>query len=86
MTQDKCVYTVTLADKDAGIQLETVCTETTENNAEFEASITETESLTAIVTVHGDGYEIPVFEQKMNAVSGVSVDDADVSIGNSKFA
>jgi len=86
MTQDKCVYTITLSDSEAEAYLDEICTVTTQSRNNFEASVTEIDDRTVQVTVHGDGYEIPIFEQDIDALPNVCIADADVTIGGSKFA
>lgn len=86
MTQDKCIYTLTVSDEQLHGRIREFCHERTQNNDQFSATVTETTHDTCTVEVHGDTYEIPVFEEGLTSIDGVAVTNSEVSPGASQFA
>lgn len=90
MTQDKCIYTVRVTSIDASNQVrETV--EEVNSSSKFSSEVTkevvdEDDSGTLFeIEVHGDAYEIPVFEEELQEIENVEVVKGNVEIGKSKL-
>lgn len=94
MTQDKCVYTVRVTSTDA-VQAVRHHVEWS-SDEEFSAEITKeivdetasvlSDSILFEIEVHGDAYEIPVFEEGFAEISEAEVVTGNVDIGKSKLA
>lgn len=89
MTQDKCVYEVRVESTDASVAVREHVTNSNYEDG-FSAKIiderSEDDGVVFTIEVNGDAYEIPVFEEGFAEVPEAEVADADVSVGESKFA
>ena len=91
MTQDKCVYEVRLESAEASEQVEEHVVNSSYGDG-FSAEIIERKSdsdikgVIFVIEVHGDAYEIPVFVEGFAEIEDAEVFDADVGVGESKFA
>lgn len=89
MTQDKCVYTVRIETEEKEQRVREVVAEPRSDDS-FDAEVIDAETdaddrTVLTVEVHGDGYEIPVFEEVLTDAGGEIV-EATVDVGGSKFS
>jgi hypothetical protein len=91
MTQDKCTYTVRVTSIEASQNVRDIVEESNGSDT-FSAEVTkevvdeETDDGTLFeIEVHGDAYEIPVFEEELSECEDVTVVEGEVEIGKSKF-
>lgn len=91
MTQDKCVYTVRVRSIEASQAVREHVAES--NDEDFSAEVTKEvvddqsdDGTLFEIEVHGDAYEIPVFEEGFAEIQEAEVVEGEVEIGNSKLA